>query len=1481
MSTNEEIVKKLLELYFQNKEGENTNTYIDRIKNLKPADRTALFDRGVGVIDLSGLGDSITEQRKARAEMLSQYWESRGIEASGWPWDVVVSFIQDGDHALYPKGSGKKGQFTQEEYVAAARAGVLKASEQASKDGGALDVWNFYEVWRTEGGGGKQSAHFQRKVNKKSLAGQTTSTTTTGSGPKTKLWSLYHRIVEGGIHFFKDETSDGEPLWGFDGRDMSARTDISGIRSKNWAPGKPGPFFLALTEDNAIGEKGDNFLGFQTGENLSSIASIDGDGIEDSKVEEGDYSDYSQCLILASYLKSPKMEINYFAKQGLLAKQGDPTAYWSDRIIPLWLEDPDKFINYSIMPPTYSDFFKNLQIDPQTGNFLKINEEYRPAIDPMAYSKMVLKTSLKYIYTEYNSDNTPTIIDVPIRNNSVETLQGDYFKLRIANDISSRVVSDDDAMVIKESGGIFNSLQDIKDFISSVKNAANTGENNNFYHLENVDIKFDGTNPSTARKDVQVSLKFICDSFHTFSTYEISDKGLLGKDFKGNSKKITLADLVSLPTTGKTINDSEPGGFIKNQFSPNYNRLQLSISHFNLVQERVSKEESTTESDDNFGGRGVGTQGHRGTTGNNSAGGDTISFKKVSENEWIKTSKADGNDMILDLSVIDHTIERDPATGFITFTVNYRGYFDSMLTTPACDALADKRINDRRSQRDKLLRNAARIGCTRNEIKEIMDKNQATAQLEKDRAMASIIERLATRGRLYVTDIPTSHLKSFVQTGHLNKTARESVDIIIDIESPVGGGTSIAQLLGESDIDRAESEDIELQDRNWGGDVAAGFDAAWDKYVTGEGSEGFSDAYGASDIYQKYRDGRSWRTWSFFLGDLLDVISDSIYEEGTSVHHKQYKAMNLKFMASTFAIPDFFSEVGEDHDDILRNILSVPISLDFFKKWFNENVTNKDLLFYPMGTMIKDLVERVISGLLYETCLSSPTDTPPIFRIGYFTDCRKRYNLMRTYKFQRRSTAVGQWSPWLDWKTASLFSYNRDKALFHMDSSVETKDRKNYCVIYCMKSMVMNRKLTQNIYNDEDSFENFVPVICYGTNNIGANYLSDVKFSKTSTPGLREARYFGSANGGLSLLSNVYDLSFSFSKMAANTFFYPGSVFDFRLLDKGMGSPHDKKSLAYHMGFGGYHMVKSVNYNLNVHASDYQITVDSKFIGTKQPEDPWRNFPNASAIEAAVDAKCDDLIIKSERVFALEQEQRNADEAYNSISSDGVITIEDIEDDAERATLASEEQELLDSQIEAWWADNKDWVMEAVKARIASNKETAVKNAWARKENLRWGLDEYSGKDLLNSTDKPFAKDNGLDDDPDYYYYTGYTDAGIEEWLTTGTLGDPDETGTRAFNPPITDLTSNDPNSIGQYLIKSTAILYCHDDHYVPFVRVQYRNGFKYYTYKPTGASTAAQVAYNMSRYGADASKYTSEIIEFKPYIDSTTYRWSTEFDYG
>ena len=156
---------------------------------------------------------------------------------------------------------------------------------------------------------------------------------------------------------------------------------------------------------------------------------------------------------------------------------------------------------------------------------------------------------------------------------------------------------------------------------------------------------------------------------------------------------IKLYDLVTLPVTDKISNTDNVGKMGISSYDPDYSRVRLVV--YEDVEDRTA--------------------------------------------------------MILDLSTIDHEIQRSSDTGACTFKITYRGYFEQVLTMPFTDVLATKEKREKRrlidSQLDEI-RNSGR--CS---VEAIRESKQIEAQWYRENTAKIKSSRFMTelwnRGLIY------------------------------------------------------------------------------------------------------------------------------------------------------------------------------------------------------------------------------------------------------------------------------------------------------------------------------------------------------------------------------------------------------------------------------------------------------------------------------------------------------------------------------------------------------------------------------------------------------------------------------------------------------------------------------------------------------------------------------------------------------------
>lgn len=88
--------------------------------------------------------------------------------------------------------------------------------------------------------------------------------------------------------------------------------------------------------------------------------------------------------------------------------------------------------------------------------------------------------------------------------------------------------------------------------------------------------------------------------------------------------------------------------------------------------------------------------------------------------------------MVLDLTIIDHTLTRNAETGTLDLSINYRGYFHSIMTMPFSDILPSNAVRVRRGLRrenlEKLVQSSS--NCKVETLREVLRVERNTFEQE-------------------------------------------------------------------------------------------------------------------------------------------------------------------------------------------------------------------------------------------------------------------------------------------------------------------------------------------------------------------------------------------------------------------------------------------------------------------------------------------------------------------------------------------------------------------------------------------------------------------------------------------------------------------------------------------------------------------------------------------------------------------------------
>jgi hypothetical protein len=536
-------------------------------------------------------------------------------------------------------------------------------------------------------------------------------------------------------------------------------------------------------------------------------------------------------------------------------------------------------------------------------------------------------------------------------------------------------------------------------------------------------------------------------------------------------------------------------------------------------------------------------------------------------------------------------------------TITYRGYFEQAMNMPYNDALADDPLITARVARSEKIKKAKDQKCSDKLIREIARVNQEQERLEVEsfHKQGGLIKRMYARTKTK----PSLVYRYLLDTDKLTRGQNgNSLDPRLnyvfmvetnDIKNPTvkraQGYLAVrtAGVLGSSDVDafKAEAsieEMLENQSFNVDADIASGH--------------------------------------FFFLGDLMDVLLDCLYKDGTADHRTQAKGMNLRFIMGTIRVPD-----PTDLDNFMTiNPLQIPIDMGFFAAWYHDTIIKKGITHYPVGAFMKDLIERLINDVIYDTCFSIllPDEQPPQLRTTFFTDCDSKNRWFKTSTHKTRGTWFDPLDPYSGISIRSRS--NKPNILMKKDASVDIAKCKNYCVIYQQSPSYFRQLKAQKKFSLKN--DPYCPTMYYGYNMKNLNYLQGINLARSDSKYLKEARFFSSQLGNLSLMSNIYDVSFEIAEKKINTMFYPGNIINLIITDFEGGSdtkfsgfddiigqlnesdPHKKGTLANTLGIGGYHIIKSVTYALNnLPAKNIKVSIATKFTGTDAVGDQERPSP--------------------------------------------------------------------------------------------------------------------------------------------------------------------------------------------------------------------------------------------------------------------------------
>jgi hypothetical protein len=475
------------------------------------------------------------------------------------------------------------------------------------------------------------------------------------------------------------------------------------------------------------------------------------------------------------------------------------------------------------------------------------------------------------------------------------------------------------------------------------------------------------------------------------------------------------------------------------------------------------------------------------------------------------------------LNMVDHDIQfRND--GSVDISISYRAYVESLLKHPRLDALASPELIKKRIENAKILTNElSKRQCSKERIQELQVSIAATEEVILKRSLSSIIDRMRRRGVIYQVQVTDEDRKQFLQDGFF-KRCRLKSSVIIPQKDAAG------KYRGRNNADVGVVLNNKLPEK--------------------------------SDDFD-FIDDNNGLVQFFFFGDLLYTILDCVYEDNSSTPRKASGFRNSKILLGSFEFDPF--QIFESQDKVF-NIAQMPISVDFFSRWFVDEVmaqksTRKT---FPVLNFIRSLTNQLIKPSLLETCVNRSVDKTLRFQTCQVT----AYNEGNKDPLKEKNTPSQS-----DRVGMEVMEMRKEEILPLKGGGDNDEDPNNFFNYIVLSTAGSTLSYSGNGTYEKDIEEGRLHV------NIGQNsgLVKSISLSKSDQQYIREARYYQQGIDGLLQLSAVYVANL---EMFGNTLFYPGMEFFFNPYGLGggteFGSPTHPASVANKLGIGGYHTKTTV-----------------------------------------------------------------------------------------------------------------------------------------------------------------------------------------------------------------------------------------------------------------------------------------------------------------
>ena len=721
--------------------------------------------------------------------------------------------------------------------------------------------------------------------------------------------------------------------------------------------------------------------------------------------------------------------------------------------------------------------------------------------------------------------------------------------------------------------------------------------------LKSIDWTFDGSDPYTSSRSIQVNLNFFFQNFEELNRPRLDPSGhsyryldlILMADCRDREDPDAFEQRPENPP------QQDPRNVYTREFYPECHEIKLVLGW---------------------------------------SAPEGASFTKTLPNAEAILNGIEASKTTLWLTLVDHNFDISQ-DGTFKLQANYMGRMVGLTSDPRANVFIDpgneglelmRKINEYKDKIKEINCDKAALESAKKEVG-LMMKNQ------RRKLVSGILGEMNKKN--YIATISTPHTEYFRVINALNSGRYLSFAVVDDIPFRVGKVPSDSlQLAIDNVIEGMEGTGADAPEIYTSENNDGVYDTPPDMgsvdpetgRLPAELSEEEAMEEALTGLYQDFEDDRVSFSY-FYLGDLIEVITERVLrpEVWSFSNSAAWRGVEFDEAVSKIRIVlgTLMYSFGPTADFETINISDIPVSLALFTDWMKDNVIDSEREEYPFMSFINDIMTNLVTAALGSNCFEGLLTQRIKVRKTYFSsadnggrepfaasggkvrpspneegaELRKRMIAELEEAVENDPLDVDSARD-LEGHIATQAALEAEIITFELDGNGEQRPRRTYYnptavasklrmgettatdhyhyILFYMENTATRSNFTGDSTTDEG---NGIYHMQLGRQ---CGLLKNASFKKTNQQFLREARFSQQTSedyNPLAQLSNVYDVDFT---MVGNNIWIPGKRIYFNPTSLspepyspkdgsyGLGSPSSPGDPAQMLGLGGYHIVTGV-----------------------------------------------------------------------------------------------------------------------------------------------------------------------------------------------------------------------------------------------------------------------------------------------------------------